>query len=130
VLINLGANDSGICVTPISCARESIQRVIDQIGPGHQIWWQKITRFFSHRAEEDNWNQALQEFANNQSDFFTWDWPSEIPQYPSADGTHLSPDGYRARSVRMAGLFTRDMAQARRTGGDAALPPSRVLKFF
>ncbi|MFT6289950.1 MAG: hypothetical protein ACJAR2_000535 [Ilumatobacter sp.] len=122
VLINLGANDSGICVTRISCARESIQRVVDQIGPGHQIWWPKITRFFSHRAEEDNWNQALQEFADNRSDFFTWDWPSELPQYPSADGTHLTPDGYRARSVRMADLFTRDMAQARRTGGDAALP--------
>lgn len=122
VLINLGANDSGICVTRITCARESIQRVVDEIGPGHQIWWPQITRFFTKQPEQDTWNQALQEFADNRSDFFTWDWPSELSQYPSPDGTHLSPDGYRARSIRMADLFTRDIAQARRTGGDVALP--------
>jgi hypothetical protein len=122
VLINLGANDSGDCVTSISCARDSIQRVVDEIGPGHQIWWPQITRFFTKQPEQDTWNQALQEFADNRSDFFTWDWPSELSQYPSSDGTHLGPDGYRARSVRMADLFTHDIAQARRTGGDVALP--------
>lgn len=122
VFINLGANDSGICSSDVNCARQRIQGVIDEIGPGHTIWWPQITRFYSHRVEQDTWNQALQEFANTRTDFFTWDWPAELPQYQSSDGTHLSPDGYRTRSVRMADLFTSDVARARRIGGPAPLP--------
>jgi lysophospholipase L1-like esterase len=122
VLINLGANDSGICDTDLDCARRQIQGVVDEIGPGHKIWWPQITRLFTARAQQDTWNRALREFADARSDFFTWDWPAELPQYQSADGTHLTPDGYRTRSVRMAELFTRDLAQARRTGGPAPLP--------
>ena len=122
VLVNLGANDSGICGTDFACARRRVQEVVDEIGPGHTIWWPKITRFYTKRAAEDNWNRALQEFADARSDFFTWDWPGELAQYPSPDGTHLDPDGYRARSIRMADLFTRDVARARRIGGDAPLP--------
>ena len=122
VLINLGANDSGICDTDIACARRQIQGVIDEIGPGHTIWWPQITRLFTAFAQQDTWNRALQEFADARDDFHTWDWPAELPQYQSADGTHLNPDGYRTRSVRMAELFTRDVAQARRTGDAAPLP--------
>ncbi len=122
VLINLGANDSGICNTDITCARRYIQGVIDEVGPGHTIWWPQITRLFTARAQQDTWNQALQEFADTRSDFFTWDWPAELSQYRSSDGTHLSADGYRTRSVRMAELFTRDVARARRTGDAAPLP--------
>ena len=123
VFINLGANDSGICVTDYECARTSIQRVIDIVGPGHNIWWPQITRFFTKFPEQENWNRALRQFAAERDDFTTWDWPAELSQYPSPDGTHLTPDGYRARSVRMADLFTRDMAAGSRLGGDAALPP-------
>ncbi|MEP1126112.1 MAG: SGNH/GDSL hydrolase family protein [Ilumatobacter sp.] len=122
VLVNLGANDSGICVTDFACARTSIQRVIDEIGPGHRIWWPQITRFYTKFPEQENWNRALRQFADERSDFTTWDWPAELSQYPSPDGTHLSPDGYRARSVRMAEVFTRDMARGTRVGGDAVLP--------
>lgn len=122
VLINLGANDSGVCVTNYQCARDSIQRVIDQIGPGHKIWWPQITRFFTKFPEQENWNRALRQFAAERDDFFTWDWPAELPNFPSPDGTHLTASGYRARSERMAELFTRDMAAASRVGGDAALP--------
>ena len=122
VLINLGANDSGICVTDQACARTSIQRVIDIVGPGHHIWWPQITRLFTKFPEQENWNQALRHFAAERDDFTTWDWPAELSQYPSPDGTHLTPDGYRARSVRMAQVFTRDMARGERVGGDAALP--------
>lgn len=122
VLINLGANDSGICDTNINCARQRIQGVIDEIGPGHTIWWPQITRLFTALPQQNTWNQALQEFANTRNDFFTWDWPAELSQYRSSDGTHLTPDGYRTRSVRMANLFTRDVARAQRTGDPAPLP--------
>lgn len=122
VLINLGANDSGVCVTDDACARRSIQRVIDAVGPGHRIWWPQITRFYTKFPEQENWNRALRQFAAERDDFTTWDWPAELSQFPSPDGTHLTPDGYRARSVRMAQLFTRDIAAGSRLGGDAALP--------
>lgn len=122
VLINLGANDSGVCVTDYPCALRSIQRVIDIVGPGHHIWWPQITRLFTKFPEQENWNRALRQFAAERGDFTTWDWPAELPQYPSPDGTHLTPDGYRARSVRMAQLFTRDVAAGERVGGDVALP--------
>ena len=122
VLVNLGANDSGTCVTDYACALTSIQRVIDTIGPGHHIWWPQITRFFTKFPEQENWNRALRQFAAERDDFTTWDWPAELSQYPSPDGTHLTADGYRARSVRMAQVFTRDMAAGARVGGDAMLP--------
>ena len=131
VLINLGANDSGICVTDYTCARNSIQRVIDVVGPGHRIWWPQITRFYTKYPEQENWNRALRQFANERDDFTTWDWPAELSQYASSDGTHLSADGYRARSARMAHLFTRDVASGARVGGDTALPtPSRDPSTF
>ena len=122
VLINLGANDSGVCVTDSACARRSIQRVIDIVGPGHQIWWPQITRFYTKFPEQETWNQALRQFADERDDFTTWDWPAELSQYPSSDGTHLSANGYRARSGRMAQLFTRDIAAGSRIGGDVTLP--------
>lgn len=122
VLINLGANDSGICVTNYQCALDSIQRVIDIVGPGHRIWWPQITRFFTKFPEQENWNRALRQFAAERDDFTTWDWPAELSQYPSPDGTHLTASGYRARSVRMAHLFTRDMARGARVGSDVTLP--------
>ena len=78
VLINLGANDSGFCGSNIECARRRIQDVVDVIGPGHTIWWPQITRFYTKSAEQNNWNRALQEFADNRSDFITWDWPAEL----------------------------------------------------
>ncbi len=58
VLINLGANDSGICDTDIACARRQIQGVIDEIGPGHTIWWPQITRLFTAFAQQDTWNRG------------------------------------------------------------------------
>ncbi|MDG1267544.1 MAG: SGNH/GDSL hydrolase family protein, partial [Ilumatobacter sp.] len=124
VLINLGANDSGICDTNINCVRQRIQGVIDEIGPGHTIWWPQITRLFTALPQQNTWNQALQEFANTRNDFFTWDWPAELPQYRSSDGTHLTADGYRTRSVRMANLFTRDVARASEPPGDPAPLPT------
>ena len=55
---------------------------------------------------------------------FTWDWPMEMISggYVSPDNTHLDAAGYRQRSLRMAAMFTHDLARATRVGGDAALP--------
>ncbi len=124
VVVNLGANDSGVCNRDLACAREAITHVVDAIGPGRTVWWPQITRFplFDHQA--DTWNLALQQIADERADFFTWNWPAVMASgpFPSPDNTHLGPDGYRLRSQSMAREVTADLAEGIRTGGDVDLP--------
>lgn len=124
VIVNLGANDSGLCDVSPACAREAIMHLVDTIGPGRQIWWPQITRLYTHRSQQDTWNLALQQIADERADFHTWDWPTVMASgpFPSSDGTHLGPDGYRMRSQMMADVFTGDIAVATRVGVDAPLP--------
>jgi hypothetical protein len=124
VIVNLGANDSGVCGTDSACARRRILDVVDEIGPGHRIWWPMITQHPRYRSSADAWNRALSELAAERNDFFTWDWPTELATggYSTNDFIHLDPSGYRKRSQRMAAAFTAALARAERTGRDAALP--------
>jgi hypothetical protein len=124
VIVNLGANDSGFCDVDLACARGAILHLVDAIGPSHKIWWPQITRLFTHRGQQDNWNLALQQIAAERDDFYTWDWPSVMASgpFPSSDGTHLAPEGYRMRSQLMAAEFTADIAVATHVGADAPLP--------
>ena len=124
VLVNIGANDSGFCRSDTTCAYNAIMHLVNAIGPGRQIWWPQITRLYTHQNQADAWNAALDRVATERSDFFTWDWPTVMGNgpFPSSDNTHLSPNGYRLRSLLMAHEFTADLARAVRTGGDAPLP--------
>ena len=124
VLVNLGANDSGICQTDVNCAYSAIVHVADAIGPDRDIWWPKITRFPFYRDQQDTWNAALDRVATERDNFHTWDWPTVMANgpFPSPDNTHLGPDGYRLRSQLMAEAFTADLARAERVGGDAPIP--------
>jgi GDSL-like Lipase/Acylhydrolase family len=124
VIVNLGANDSVFCGTDLACARRAILHLVDAIGPGHRIWWPMIMRSSSYAAEQQTWNTASRQIADERADVFTWDWPAEMAAggYGSGDGTHLSTDGYRRRSLRMAEEFTAAIARAERTGDDAPLP--------
>ena len=125
-IVNLGTNDSGYCGADVACARAAIMLVVDAIGPGHRIWWPKITRFPLLRFQADAWNTALDQIDAERDDFWAWDWPAEMQSdpdvYASYDNTHLYPDGYRRRSLVMADAFTSSVATARRVGGDVALP--------
>ena len=122
LLVNLGANDSGICGANVQCARDAILHLVDAIGPGHRIWWPKITRFYTYAAQQHAWNTALDQIAAERDDFWTWDWPTEMRTggYTSPDMTHLGADSYRKRSAVMARELTADLARGRRTGPDAA----------
>lgn len=124
VIVNLGANDSGICSTDLACARRRILDVIDTIGPGRSIWWPMITRLRGYEHEAATWNTALAQIAAERSNVHTWDWPTEMATggYRSTDNTHLDAAGYRRRSERMAAEFTTAVATSRRVGGDAPLP--------
>jgi hypothetical protein len=125
IVVNLGANDSGFCVrNDVACARASIEHLLDVIGPGHRIWWPKITRFYTYIDQQNTWNAALDQIAAERDDVWTWDWPTEMRTggYSSPDLTHLSADGYRKRSAVMAREITADLARGARTGADAALP--------
>lgn len=133
VLVNLGANDSGICNRDVSCARAAILHLVDAIGPGHRIWWPKITRFYTYAHQADTWNAALEQIDAERADFFTWDWPNEmqVGGYSSPDQTHLSAASYRKRSEVMARELTADLATGVRSGGDAPLPaPAGDLSTF
>ncbi len=130
VIVNLGANDSGFCDVDLACARAAIMHLVDTIGPGHKIWWPQITRLYTHRGQQDNWNLALQQIADERADFYTWDWPTvmETGPFPSSDGTHLAPDGYRRRSQLMAEVFTDDIAVATHVGGRRAAPAAARVR--
>jgi hypothetical protein len=127
VIVNVGAIDSGFCRTDLACARNSIQHVVDAVGPGHHIWWPQITRFYTHQAEADTWNAALAEFDAARADFTTWDWPSVLvaESFDVYDGVHLaSPAEHARRSERIAQEVYRVWATAHRVGSDEPLPPA------
>jgi hypothetical protein len=125
VLVNLGANDSNGCAGDEACSYDAIMHLVDVIGPGHRIWWPKITRFPVLEHHAFAWNRALDRVAAERPDeFVTWDWPTimyRLGNYAS-DHTHLTVAGYLERSELMARQFTIDMAMARRVGSDAPLP--------
>lgn len=124
VFVNLGANDSGVCTVNVQCARDTIMFLVNEIGPGHRIWWPQITRYLPNNSHAIAWNEALRQIDAELSSFSTWDWPLVMSTegYRSPDNTHLDPSGYRRRSARMAAEFTADLATATRTGGDVVLP--------
>ena len=125
VIVNVGAIDSGFCRTDLACARNSIQHVVDALGPGHHMWWPQITRFYTHQAEADTWNAALAEFDAARDDFTTWDWPAVLvaDSYDVYDGVHLaSASEHARRSERIAREVYGVWATAHRVGGDAPLP--------
>jgi hypothetical protein len=125
-IINLGANDSGYCGSDVACAEAAIMHVVDAIGPGHRIWWPKITRFYTLQHQADAWNAALDRVAARRDDVWTWDWPAEMRAHPdlygSWDNTHLYPDGYLRRSAVMAQAFTAAVAVAGRVGPPESPP--------
>lgn len=128
VVVNFGANDVGLCQyrpEPLDqCSYNAIKHLVDTLGPGKRIWWPKITRFPLNRPSMDAWNAALDRMAAEHPDFHTWDWPSVMyatGNYAS-DHTHLSPTGYRNRSLWMAEEVTASLGRAADVGPAAPLP--------
>jgi hypothetical protein len=137
LVVNLGANDSAVCAGSEPCSYGAIMHLLDAIGPGHVVWWPKITRHPVLRHHADAWNAALDRVAAERpGTFFTWDWPTVMYAMGNyeRDHTHLTATGYRQRSQLMADEITADLAFGTRVGGDAALPsptgaPSELVTF-
>lgn len=127
VVVNLGNNDVGFCRADVACNATAIRYLLDQIGPGHMVWWSKITRLYTQRAEMDAYNAALDLVAAERPDQLrVWDWPAAqaANAVPLAwDAIHLPNLGaYRIRSRLMADDITAQLARAAHVGADAALP--------
>jgi hypothetical protein len=124
VIVNIGANDSGLCQASAQCARDSVRKVVSAVGSGRQIWWPQATGEPKYAWRVAVWNNVLAELAAEIPNLHTWDWPRVMATegYRSSDGVHLDPAGYRQRSARMAQQITADLGRANRTGGDAPLP--------
>jgi hypothetical protein len=132
VVVNLGNNDVGFCKADVACNVRTIEFVLDALGPGHTVWWSKITRFPFLQPEADAYNAALDQVAAERGNLVAWDWPAveDVEQLPMAwDHIHL-PDGpsYRRRSELMAADITAQLSPAVHTGIDAPLPVSNASK--
>lgn len=146
-VVSLGHNEVASCFGNVACAVESVDRFLDVIGPGHQVWWTKIT--MPDPADAATWNQALDTVAARRAELVVWDWPAVIATSGipiSRDGVHLpTASAYRARSQLIADDVTARRGSALALGtvvtppatdGTAGattgaryepLPPTRVL---
>ena len=139
-VIGLGANDVGFTTSSVSAAEALIDRMLDTIGPGREVLWLNITH--PEASWQAAWNQALTNVAARRLNLHIFDWASIAAQHPDwlvGDGVHLTPTGYRQRSLLIADA-TKVLMQANRVGatpastsaagpttGLAPLDPVRVL---
>jgi hypothetical protein len=126
VVVNLGNNDVGFCGADLACNADNVRYLLDAIGPGHTVWWSRITRLFTQQADADAFNGALELVAAERGNLRLWDWPAARNANDIAmswDGIHLRDlTAYRTRSRLMAADITAQLAIGARTGGDAAVP--------
>jgi len=139
-VIGLGANDVGFTEDSVPKAVALIDSMIDTIGPGREVLWLNITH--PEASWQAAWNQALAQVATRRLNVHIFDWAAIAAQHPDwlvGDGVHLTPTGYRQRSLLIAdatkvlmqaNMVTAtfpDAVAAGPTAGLAPLDPVRVL---
>ena len=124
-VVNLGANEVTTCRRDVTCAVTNIDLFLDAIGPGHRVWWAKIT--MPDPADAATWNAALDIVAARRPELTLWDWPAAIAAHGvpmSGDNVHLpTAAAYRQRSR----LIADDLLARRNTSmpfGPAAATPT------
>jgi lysophospholipase L1-like esterase len=109
VVISLGTNDPP---GDVETFRHGVGRAIALAGRDSCVVWATIWR---DGAANEAFNEVLREAAREQSNFRVLDWAAMLEEHPAwlgADGTHASPEGYRARAEEAARLV-RSCAVAR-----------------
>ena len=100
--------------------------LVNAIGPGHRIWWPKITRFYVYSRQQNAWNQALDQRRRRARRLLD-------VGLADRDGARrllvARPDPPVRRRLPqavavMAREITADLALARHVGGDAPLAPA------
>lgn len=125
VIVNLGANDAGICSGNTARCAAAIRHLMDQIGPEPTVVWGKITHLYAGHANA--WNTALAQVAAQRTNLVLWDWPAAQTAHGialSGDRIHLAGRApYQRRSVVMAHEITDLVAVARpQSGMQVSLP--------
>ena len=115
VIVNLGANDAGICSGNVAECAAAIRHMLDQIGPTPTVVWGKITHLNARHAAA--WNTALDQVAAERTNLLLWDWPTAQQVHGialSGDRIHLGGKApYAKRSAVMAQEITDLVAVAR-----------------
>jgi hypothetical protein len=139
-VIGLGANDVGFTEDSVPKATALIDSMLDTIGPGREVLWLNITH--PEASWQAAWNTALNQVAARRLNLHIFDWATIASQHPDwlvGDDVHLTPTGYRQRSLLIADA-TKVLMQANRvtatfpdvtaagpTSGLAPLDPVRML---
>lgn len=86
VIVNLGANDAGICSGNATRCRQAIEHLLGLIGPDRTVVWNRITHLY--QSHQQAWNDALDAAAADHPHLVLWDWPAA----QVAHGIRLSGD--------------------------------------
>src|SRR4051794_33170457 len=139
-VLGLGANDVGFSQDSVPKAAAYIDSMLDAVGPGREVLWLNITH--PEASWQAAWNTALNQVAARRLNLHIFDWASIAAQHPDwlvGDGVHLTPTGYRQRSLLIADATKvlmqanpvtatfPDATAAGPTAGLVPLDPVRVL---
>ncbi len=126
VLVNLGNNDNAFCPPTVACMKQTIDYLLDVIGPQAEVWWSELTTVDYARAAA--WNSALQLAQQERPNLVVWDWPTALatanPPFVT-DGFYIhlaSGAQYARRSRLMTDDITAHFGPARRVGANAPPP--------
>lgn len=125
LIVNIGVNDSGLCGASYECSVNSINFLLDEVGPNHRVFWPNITRSAAGaRDYQAVWNAALAAVAAERPELIVWDWASLYAGggFPSGDRIHLSPNAYVERNRHIAEAVTATMVATEFSGSPVALP--------
>lgn len=107
IIVNLGANDAGICSGSTTRCAAAIRHLLDQIGPEPTVVWGKITHLYPGHATA--WNTALDQMAAQRPNLVLWDWPvAQITHGIALSGDRIHLAG-RAPYVRRSGIMAQEI---------------------
>lgn len=128
IVVSLGNNDNAFCPPTIACMKQTIDYLLDVIGPNTQVWWPLITTV--DYARQGAWNAALHIAERERPNLITWNWDDVLaganpPFVMDAYNIHpASGVQYVRRSRLMADDITARFGPSRRIGANAAPPPA------
>lgn len=125
VMVNLGANDAGLCSGNVNRCAAAIRYLLDEIGPDRTVVWGKVTHLYASHANA--WNTALEQVAAERTNLRLWDWPAAQQAHGialSGDRIHLGGTApYVKRSAVMAQEIT-DLVAVARPVAAVSTPPT------